>query len=91
MELDLRTAYKNAGEELGIQVNYVGKAFTYAYENTDINIYFDDNRHQNNYGAYLSALVHVRSLFNFNLEHVNEYVGLNESDCKALISVANNN
>lgn len=91
MELDLRTAYKNAGEELGIQVNYVGKAFTYVYENTDINIYFDDNRHQNNYGAYLSALVHVRSLFNFNLEHVNEYVGLNESDCKALISVANNN
>ena len=91
MELDLRTAYQNAGKETGCQVNYIGKAFTYVYENLDINIYYEDNRHQNNLGAYLSAAVHVKSLFGFNVSNCDEYAGLNEEECKALLSVADNN
>ena len=88
MEAKLRTAYKNAGDESGCKVNYVGKAFTYAYENTNINIYADDNRHQNGLGAYLSAAVHARSIFKVNVSNCSDYCGLNENECKALLGVA---
>lgn len=88
MEAKLRTAYKNAGEEAGCKVNYIGKAFTYAYETENINIYNEDNRHQNGLGAYLSAACHVRSFFNVRVSHCSEYCGLSQNECKALLSVA---
>ena len=89
MEEKLRTAYKNAGEESGCQVNYVGKAFTYTYENyNSINIYADDNRHQNGNGAYLSAACHVRSIFKLKVSTCTEYCSLNQSECKTLLGVA---
>ena len=44
MEAKLRSAFANAGEETDCPVNYIGKAFTYAYEHEHINIYADDNR-----------------------------------------------
>ena len=92
MEAKLRTAYQNAGEESGCQVNYVGKAFTYAYENySSINIYAEDNRHQNGYGAYLSAACHVRSIFKMKVSNCTEYrsdLSLDQNSCKTLLSVA---
>ena len=88
MEAKLRTAFTNAGNELGCKVNYIGKAFTYAYENTSINIYADDNRHQNGYGAYLSAACHVRSIFNIKVKDCLEYCGLSKDECKTLLGVA---
>lgn len=88
MEAKIRTAYTNAGEDTGLQVNYIGKAFTYAYETQKINIYADDNRHQNGLGAYLSAACHIRSFFKINVSKCTEYCGLDSNECKALLSVA---
>ena len=57
---------------------------------TDINIYYEDNRHQNEYGAYLSAACHVRSMFNIDVTKSTEYCGLDEAKCKTLLEVAKN-
>ena len=88
MEEALRTATEKAAVETGCRVNYVGKLFRYIYENmTSINIYADDNRHQNNLGAYISAACHVRSLFNVKVSKCTYYADLNQDECKALLSV----
>ena len=87
MEAKLRTAFENAGSETDCPVNYIGKAFTYAYEQEHINIYADDNRHQNGLGAYLSAASHVRSLFKVRVSNCTEYCGLSKNECKALLSI----
>ena len=87
MEAKVRDAYTRAGEECECPVNYIGKAFTYAYEHEHINIYADDNRHQNGLGAYLSAASHVRSLFKVRVSNCTEYCGLSENECKALLSI----
>ena len=91
METKLREAYKNAGEESDCPVNYVGKAFTYAYETLSINIYANDNRHQNGLGAYLSAACHVRSIFKVRVSACTEYCSLDETICKTLLGVADTN
>lgn len=89
MEAKVRTAYTNAGEEAGCKVNYIGKAFTYAYETSHIDIYnAEDHRHQNGLGAYLSAACHVRSFFKTKMSHVTDYCGLSENECKTLLSIA---
>lgn len=63
MELKLRNAYTSAGEEFGLRVSYVGKAFTSVYNNhKDIYLWASDNRHQGYTGAYLSACVHVANM-----------------------------
>ena len=87
MEAKLRDAYTNAADESGCLIDYVGKAFTYAYEHEHINIYADDNRHQNGLGAYLSAASHVRSLFKVKVSNCTEYCGLSQTECKALLSI----
>ena len=92
MEIKLRDAYKKAGEETDCKVHYVGKAFTYVYENIpDINIYYSDNRHQGEYGAYLSAAVHVKGIFDIDVTQSTEYCGLDVEKCKTLLGVANTN
>ena len=88
MEAKIREAYTNAGAESGCPVNYIGKAFTYAYDNTSINIYADDNRHQNGNGAYLSAACHIRSIFNVKVSTCTEYCSLNQTECKTLLGIA---
>ena len=88
MEAKIRTAYTNAGKEANCPVNYIGKAFTYAYETKHINIYNEDNRHQNGLGAYLSASCHVRSFFKVKVSECTDYCDLSENECKALLSVA---
>ena len=63
MEKLLRDAYTKAGEECGVPVSYIGKAFTDVYtHDKSINLYASDNRHQGYPGAYLSACVHAASM-----------------------------
>lgn len=63
MEQALRNAYTNAGQECGLPVSYVGRAFTESYTNdTSIYLWDTDNRHQGYAGAYLSACVHVGTI-----------------------------
>ena len=89
MELALRNAYTNAGNTAECSVNYIGKAFTYAYETLNKpQIYADDNRHQSNLGAYFSAACHVRSVFNIKVSGCTDYCDLDMNECKALLSAA---
>ena len=62
MEMKLRNAYTAAGEQFGLNVTYVGAAFTDAYYNGGIYLWDTDNRHQGFAGAYLSAATHVASM-----------------------------
>ena len=63
MENKIREAYTAAGEQFGLDVTYVGAAFTDVYyNNSSINLYDTDNRHQGFTGAYLSACTHVCSM-----------------------------
>ena len=63
MEMKLRNAYAATGEEFGLRVSYVGKAFTSVYNNhKEIYLWASDNRHQGYTGAYLSACVHVANM-----------------------------
>ena len=89
MEAKLRSAYTRAGGEINSQVNYVGKAFTEAYDNQHIDIYADDHRHQNGYGAYLSAAVHVRSIFKASVSNNTYYFeSANQTICNSLLRIA---
>ena len=88
MELALRTAYENAAKETGCSVNYIGKAYTYAFESLKFNIFSEDNRHQSNLGAYYSAACHVRSIFNVKVANCTDYCGLDENGCKTLLGAA---
>lgn len=89
MEAALYAAYSKAGKAHSCPVNYVGSAFAYAYETLHMDIYYSDNRHQNNYGAYLSAAVHVHNLYHFNVTQCYEYAGLDAKTCQELLGVAN--
>ena len=89
MELALREATEKAAREHECRVHYVGKAFTYAFESAKIDIYAEDNRHQSNLGAYLSAAVHVRSLFGYNVRNCTEYCSLPAEEAKAVLEIAN--
>ena len=92
LEMKLREAYTNVGNKWGCDVHYVGKAFTTVYQqHPEINLYNKDKVHQSDYGAYLSALVHVKGVFNADLSKVDNYCGLSSKDCKTLINVAINN
>ena len=90
MELALREAYTTVGSENGCSVNYVGKAFTFMAKNhPSFNIYQDDNMHQNMFGAYLSAAVHVRSIFKCLVSGCTDYCEISDSNkCRTLLSVA---
>ena len=89
MELKLRTAYTNVGGEINSQVNYVGKVFSEAYDKEHIDIYADDHRHQNGYGAYLSAAVHVRSIFRASVSNNTYYFeSADQTICNSLLRIA---
>ncbi len=63
MERKILKGYNDAAEACGVEVSYVGRAFTYIYNTQPaINLYDTDNRHQGYPGAYLSACVHVAAI-----------------------------
>ncbi|MDE6868658.1 MAG: leucine-rich repeat protein [Clostridia bacterium] len=86
MESRLRTAYDTVAERIGATVSYVGKAFTYMYENyADINLYNTaDENHPSYEGSYLAACVHAASLLGLNVEN-SEYNGALDQDTAALL------
>ena len=85
MEDALNNAYTTLGEELKLSVNYVGYAFRLVNNNTELNIYYGDNRHQNKLGAYLSALVHAGSIFKLSVKSVNIDADISSNE-KALLN-----
>ena len=89
MEAKLRAAYEEAADEIDAKVHYVGKAFAYVYDTLKTNIFVDDNRHQDGYGAFLSAACHIRSFFHVKMADSLVRCGLtDETKCKALLGVA---
>ncbi|MBD5632095.1 MAG: hypothetical protein HDP34_02540 [Clostridia bacterium] len=70
MEQKLYEAYTQAATDLSVKVTYVGRAFTYIKGNTDINLYFGDNRHPGPTGSYLSACVHVANMLGGDVRKV---------------------
>ena len=81
METNLRNAYNSVAEEYSLDVHYVGKGFTYVYNNhKDLYLYADDNRHQNLDGAYLSSLIHVGSCFKLDVRSSTLPSGVSISD-----------
>ena len=89
MEKLLTEAYEKCAMEVNAKVNYVGKAFTEVYENhKDINIYGNDNKHQNYAGAYLSACVHLSSIFGVDVRNVEFTGNLEKNVAKTLQEIA---
>lgn len=89
MEKLLRDAYIKCAEENSLKISSVGEAFTYVYENySDINLYWPDNKHQSYAGAYLSACVHVATLFNVDVREANFNGVLEENTANTLKEVA---
>ena len=91
MEQLIRDAYIKCADEHKLRVNHVGEAFTYVYENhKEIALYGSDNKHQSYAGAYLSACVHVASLFKINVRTSNFNGRLDETTANTLKEVAYN-
>ena len=89
MEKALKDAYYQSASENEVGITYVGSAFTYVYDNLkDINIYADDNRHQNNYGAYLSACMHLNSMLHIDVNGANYYGELDLAKAQRLQEVS---
>ena len=86
MESRLRTAYDTVAEKIGATVSYVGKAFTYTYENhAEINLYnTEDKNHPSYEGSYLAACVHATTLLGLNVEN-STYNGTLGADTAALL------
>ena len=87
MEAKIREVYTEVASANKCLVNLVGKVFSTAYDVEHLHIFNDDGRHQNEYGAYLSAASHVRSIFNIKVSGTTEFCGLDQTKCKALLSV----
>lgn len=91
MEGLIREAYLNCASENGLKVNHVGKAFTYVYENyPNISLYGSDDKHQSYEGAYLSACVHLATLFNVDVREATYYGKLAKETADILQEVAFN-
>lgn len=89
MELKIRNAYEQCATENELKISYVGKAFTYVYENyTDIKLYGGDSKHQSVAGAYLSASIHLATMLNVDVRAAC-YIGtLDENTATTLRDVA---
>lgn len=89
MEQTIRSAYEKCASENDLKVSYVGKTFTYVYENyKDINLYYSDSKHQSLTGAYLSASVHLVTLFNVDVRASIYKSNLTEETATILKNVA---
>ncbi len=89
MEAQIRTAYENAASAMGVKVSYVGKAFSAVYtDNKEINLYYEDDKHQSYAGAFLSACVHVATILDTDPK-ISTFTGeLDEATAKILKEAA---
>ncbi len=104
MEEKLYQAYSQAGSDLNLNVTYVGRAFTKVKQDTNINLYFGDNRHPGPAGSYLSACVHIASMLGSDVRKTTlsgkdlivisneggqpQAMNLSEQDCEILRAAA---
>ena len=91
MEGLIRDAYIRCAQENSLRVSHVGEAFTYVYENhKDINLYWKDDKHQSYAGAYLSACVHLATIFGVDVRSANFTGDLDNKTATTLQEVAYN-
>lgn len=91
MEALIREGYEKCADEFKLPISYVGKAFTYVYDNhKNINLYWSDDRHQSYAGAYLSACVHISTLFSVDVRNATFYGELDQETATTLKNVAYN-
>lgn len=91
MEKLIRDKYIECAQENSLKVSHVGEAFTYVYENhKDINLYWSDDKHQSYAGAYLSACVHLSTIFNVDVRSSTFNGNLSEEVANTLQEVAYN-
>lgn len=88
MESKLCTAYENAATAIGAKVSYVGKAFTYVYQNhTNINLYNADDTHPSYEGSFLSACVHAATMLGVD-PRISTYNGSLDAATATLLKTA---
>lgn len=83
--------YDEVARKYNLNVHYVGEGFSEVFLNyPSINLYFDDNKHPSYAGSYLSALIHVGSIFHCDVRTTNFNGELNDEDATILKEVAYN-
>lgn len=83
--------YDTVAKKFNLNVHYVGKGFSEVYTNyPSINLYHEDNKHPSYSGSYLSALIHVGSIFNCDVRITNFNGSLSDEDATILKEVAYN-
>ena len=91
MEALIREGYEKCADEFKLPISHVGKAFTYVYENhKNINLYWSDDKHQSYAGAYLSACVHISTLFGIDVRNATFNGELDQQTATILKDVAYN-
>lgn len=89
MNEKLKTAYDKCGAEYNVKVNHIGDAFLDIYTNhSEIGLYADDNMHQTNIGAYLSACCHICSILNIDVRLSDYYHEFSATTCRILQETA---
>ena len=91
MEDEICAKYEEVGKKYNLPIHYVGEAFSQVYENhKEINLYADDNKHPSYEGSYLSALVHIGTMFNCDVTSTAFNGELSEETANTLKAVASN-
>ena len=91
MEDEICAKYEVVGKKYNLPIHYVGEAFSQVYENhKEINLYADDNKHPSYEGSYLSALVHIGTMFNCDVTSSAFNGELSEETANTLKAVASN-
>ena len=91
MEDEICAKYEEVGKKYNLPIHYVGEAFSQVYENhKEINLYADDNKHPSYEGSYLSALVHIGTMFNCDVTSSAFNGELSEETANTLKAVASN-
>lgn len=92
MEQQICSCYDKVAEKYDLSVHYVGKAFTEVYNNhSEINLYNEqDNKHPSYAGSYLSALVHIGTMFKCDVRTCTFNGTLDETTANTLKEVAFN-
>lgn len=89
MEDEICAKYEEVGKKYNLPIHYVGEAFSQVYENhKEINLYADDNKHPSYEGSYLSALVHIGTMFNCDVTSTAFNGELSEETANTLKAVA---
>lgn len=91
MEDEICAKYEEVGTKYNLPIHYVGEAFSQVYENhKEINLYADDNKHPSYEGSYLSALVHIGTMFNCDVTSTAFNGELSVETANTLKAVASN-